>query len=109
MRDTTITIQRPANGQMTQVATGIRCQVDQASTKEVVEHRQAYAWEVADYFKVYTTDWNPTALIRRGDELVDERATDPETGQPFRYRVMGRVKDYEYSHQEMFCRVLVGS
>lgn len=107
MRETTVTIQRP-EGTALSGGTGIRVQVDQTSDQERVLAMQAYEWRGADLYKVYTLDWNPGALIARGDLLVDERFTDEETGQYFRYRVVGRPKNQDRFNQTMLCEVVVG-
>jgi hypothetical protein len=107
MRDTSITIQRPKG---TTIATGILVQVDQASAKEVYDHMQAYAWDGKDLYRIYTYWWNPSALIRRGDILIDEQRIDPEstTGAAYTWRVTGKPKDYELDHQEVYAEAYVG-
>jgi|SRR5579872_2958848 len=106
MRNTTITIQRPEG---TVLVTGLPVQVDQASIQEVVAHHQQYDYHTYDAFKVYTQGWYPNSLLQQDDVLFDELYTDPNTAAPFKYRVIGRVKDYFYDHQEAYCEVVPGT
>lgn len=107
MRETTVSIQRPEG---TTIATHIRVQVDQVSLREQVDLRGAYDYQAGDYFKVYVLDWNyGTSLVKRDDVLLDELYTDPENkNAAFKYRVVGRVKDFTHDHQECYVRVVVG-
>lgn len=105
MRETTITIQRPEG---TVLATHIRVQVDQVSLREAFDLSAAYNRRAVDFFKVYTEGWYYNALLQRDDVLLDELGTDPETTKPYKYRVVGRVKNFEFDHQEAYCEVVVG-
>lgn len=108
MRITTLTLKRPDN---TTIATGILAQVDQASTKSIVEHMQVGDHHVGDMWKIVTLGWNPAALIRRGDLLIDEQFTDTDnaSGFTYRYRVISHPKDYWLHHQELTADSAVGN
>lgn len=112
MRDTYVTIERPEH---TVLATNVHVQVDQMGDREVAALRAAWEYQAGDYFRIYTADWDPNSLIRRDDVLVDQMFIDPDTitasnpgGNYFRYRIVGRVKDFEYDHQEAYGWVVVG-
>lgn len=108
MRETSITIQRPDG---TVVAQHVLVQVDQSSTKEVLEHLALADHHGGDMFKVQTRGWWPLALIRRGDLLIDEQFVDADNkdGNTFGYRVISRPKDYWLDHQECTCDSIVGN
>lgn len=106
MRQTLVTIQRPSG---TAYAQHIGVQVDQVNLKESLPLREAFHYRSADLFKVYTLGWYPSAQIVRSDILIDERETDPETGTAYKYRVVARPKTFEYSHQEVYCEVVIGT
>jgi hypothetical protein len=105
MRETTVTLYRPEG---TQVVGGLRVQIDQVSIREQIDLRGAIDYQAGDYFKVYTTGWYYNSLLQRDDVLTDDLGTDPETGTAYKYRVVGRVKNFEYDHQECYVRVVVG-
>ncbi len=119
MRDTMITIQRPEGTTLVvngMTAQHIAVQIDQVSLRQTIDLRNAYDYQAGDYFKVYTAGWYGTFLLRRDDVLIDELYRDPDTitaGNPtgnfFKYRVIGRVKDFQFDHQECFVRVVVGN
>jgi hypothetical protein len=109
MRTTTLTIKRPDN---TIFATGLLAQVDQASDKSVIEHLQIGDHHVGDMWAITTLGWNPAALIRRGDLLIDEIYTDADKAAgtyPFAYRVISRPKDYWLHHQSLKADSAVGN
>lgn len=108
MRTTTLTIKRPDK---TTVATGLLAKVDQSSTKEVVEHLQIGDHHTGDMFRIVTLGWNPNALIRRGDLLIDELFTDEDNanGYTYRYRVISRPKNFYLHHQECTVDTAVGT
>ncbi len=106
MRETTLTVHRPEG---TVIASGVPVQVDQTSLQEVIHHRQAYGWDGADLFKLYTAWWMPAFQLQRGDVVFDERFTDPETGALYKYRVIGRVRVFDRDHLECFAEVVVGA
>ena len=108
MRDTTITIQRPEG---TVLATHVRVQVDQVSLREAFDLSAVTGRRAVDYFKLYTAGWYASSLLQAEDLLVDELENDPEitlAPTPYRYRVVGRVKNYEYDHQEVYAEIVRG-
>jgi hypothetical protein len=40
--------------------------------------------------------------------LYDEINSDPETGQPAKYRIVAEVETFENDHQEALCERVVG-
>jgi hypothetical protein len=108
MRTTTLTIKRPDN---TVIATGILAQIDQSSTKSVIEHMQIGDHHDGDMWKITTLGWNSHALIRRSDLLIDELFTDADNvnGFTYSYRVISRPKDYWLHHQELTADSAVGN
>lgn len=111
MRYTSITIRRPEKTTLTgldgRLASGIRVKVDEVSEMLQANH-QAYDYHAPYTYKVYTFGWYPNSLIRKGDVLIDERYTDPQTGQLYKYRVTGRPKDFQGDHQECQVEVVEG-
>ena len=103
MRDTTIAIQRPAEGPTIQ--SGILVQVDQMSDRELHAATQVYDFHGYDGYKISTIDWQVTQ-IQRGDTLIDERFLNEDTGAYFKYRVVSRPKTFPNDHQEMICEVV---
>lgn len=113
MRLTTVSVQRPDG---TTLTTGIGVQIDQASLHMRVLHAQLGDYHVADLYKVITQWWpvfkdaNGTVTqLQRGDLLVDERATNPETGANYQYRVSGLPKLFDLDHVEAEVEVATGT
>jgi hypothetical protein len=108
MRVTTVTIKHPDN---TTYATGLLVQVDQTSDKSMIEHAAIGDHHVGDLFTITTLGWNPSALIRRGDVLLDERFTDEDNknGATYRYRIVSRPKNYDLHHQVCVADTAVGT
>lgn len=114
MRTTTITITR-GSPRVTLIdragrpATGVPAQVDQIDQLEQVKLSAIYGYNAGIDFHLYLP-WQPNALVKQDDVLQDEHYTDPDRpGLAYRYQVVGRPKDYEYDHQEVYCRVFVGT
>lgn len=114
MRITTVTLLRPTtdgSGTTTTIAQHLPVQVDQMSTREVVQHQQAYDVRVVDLWKI-TTFYTPqpsSLQPQRGDILQDEIATEPEKANaPITYKVVGRVKVYD-DHCEITAESPVGN
>jgi len=120
MWDTYITIQRPEGTVLTgtdgRLAQHLPVNVVQMGDKEVASAKQAYDLIGPLYlFKVSTTGWFASSLIVQEDVLIDELYTDPDTSTnlgiptPYKYRVVGRPKNFPYEHQEIICNVIVGN
>ncbi len=113
MRDTTLTIQRGVNTATvtdlaSRLATGISAQIDEVDGTLQTIHGEVTIFEEGIDFKLIVA-WNPNALIRKGDTLLDERYVDVTTGMQYQYLVTRRPKDYQFSHQECYCKVVEGS
>ncbi len=114
MNDTFVTVQRGQGvtlvGTDGRAATHIRVQWDQASDKEVMEYRQITMFQGSFLYKIYTYGWNANALIKQGDFLLDEIYVDPDSpnGANYRFRVIGRPKNFWYDHQQLYCDAVVG-
>jgi len=109
MYDTTVTVSRVVSGAVTTVATHLPVQVDQANMQETVLHHQAYSFQGGDLWKIYTIYWTPTLRLQQDDVLTDERVTDPNTATYQRYKLVGRVKYYEFDHLELYAYSEVGT
>lgn len=109
MRVTTITIKRGVNEAT--VATGILAKIDQQSTTAIVEHLAAGDHHVGDRFIIRTLGWNPNALVKRGDLIIDELFTDEDNanGYSYRYKVTSRPKNFDLHHQEFIGDTSVGN
>ena len=112
MFDTTITIYRAGvilTGTDGRQAIHVRCQVDQASDKEVIDLHQIYEFQSNYVYKIYVP-WAPNALILQKDILQDEQFADPDrAGVNLRYKIIGRPKNYPYDHQQCYGIVEVGT
>lgn len=103
MQFTTIRLERPEG---TIQLRGIPVQIEQAEANDLARFDSAGV-RPYDVFWVYTTRGVPTVPLTRRDVLFDEANTDPETGQPAKYRVSGLVETFD-DHQEALCERVVG-
>jgi hypothetical protein len=100
---TTVRLERPEG---TVLLRGIAVQIEQASAEERLDLEAARPY---DLFAIYTTQGVPATPIQRRDVLFDELNSDPETGQPAKYRVVGTVETFEADHQELLAERVVGA
>ena len=101
---TTVRLERPEGKVQLR---GIAVQIEQASPDDL-ERLDLEGARPYDIFWVYTTQGVPSVPIQRRDVLFDEWNTDPETGQPAKYRVAGAVETFADDHQEALCQRVVG-
>lgn len=100
---TTLRVERPEGSVL---ARGMAAQIEQAAPDDA-ERLDAAGSRAFDIFWMYTTGGVPAVALRRGDALFDERYTDPETGQPAKYRVSGLVEVFD-DHIEALCERVIG-
>ncbi len=100
---TTVRLERPEG---TVLLRGIAVQIEQAGPEDV-ERLDAAGARPYDVFWVYATQGVPAVPLVRRDVLFDEVNSDPETGQPAKYRVVGLVETFD-DHQEALCERVVG-
>ncbi|HEU5349825.1 MAG TPA: hypothetical protein VFU63_14540 [Ktedonobacterales bacterium] len=100
---TTVRVERPEG---TVLLSGVAVQIESASGDgERLDFADARPF---DLFWLYTTQGVPLMPLQRRDVLIDEINSDPETGQPARYRIVGAVETFENDHQEALCERVVG-
>jgi hypothetical protein len=99
---TTVRLERPEG---TALLAGIPVQIEAVSARE---HTDLDGARPFDAVAIFTTAGVPAVPIQRRDVLFDELNTDPETGQPVKYRVAGAVETFEGDHQELLAERLVG-
>lgn len=102
MIQTTVRLERPEG---TPLLTGIAVQIEAIAGPEHLDLEDARPYDLC---AVYTLQGVPTTPIQRRDVLFDERDTDPETGQPFKYRVVSAVETFDADHQELLVERVVG-
>ena len=102
MIQTTVRLERPEG---TALLVGIPVQIEAASARERTDLEGARPF---DAVAISTTAGVPAIPIQRRDVLIDEQNTDPETGQPARYRVVSAVETFESDHQELLAERVVG-
>ncbi len=102
---TTVRVERPEG---TVVARGIAVQIEAAHDMDSREQLDFADARPFDAVWVYTTQGVPLAPLQRRDVLFDEVNTDPETGQPAKYRSVGAVETFAGDHQEALCERVVG-
>ncbi|MGH2514401.1 MAG: hypothetical protein ACRDHP_01990 [Ktedonobacterales bacterium] len=100
---TTVRLERPEG--VAQLH-GIPVQIEQASPQDMERVDFAGA-RPTDSFWVYTVQGVPSIPFKRRDVLFDELNTDPDTGQPAKYRVAGVAETFD-DHQEVLCERVVG-
>lgn len=101
---TTVRLERPEG---TVQLRGIAVQIEQAAPDDL-ERLDLEGARPYDIFWLYTTQGVPSTPIQRRDVLFDEQNSDPETGQPAKYRVAGAVETFANDHQEALCQRVVG-
>lgn len=104
MQMTTMRLERPEG---TPQLAGIPVQIEGAAPREL-EALDLGGARPYDLIWLYTTAGVPSVPIRRRDVLFDELNTDPETGQPAKYRVVGLVEAFDADHQEALCERIIG-
>ena len=103
MHFTTVRLERPEG---TPLLSGIPAQIEGATIHDM-EALDLGGTRPFDLFWLYTTQGVPAVPIQRRDVLFDELNSDPETGQPAKYRVVGLVETFA-DHQEALCERVVG-
>lgn len=103
MIQTTVRLERPEG---TPLLTGVAVQIEEVSELERLDLEDARPYDLC---AIYTVQGVPTTPIRRRDLLFDERNTDPETGQPVKYRVVSAVETFDTDHQELLAERVVGA
>lgn len=102
MIQTTVRLERPEG---TPLLRGIAVQIETVSGLERADLEDGRPYDLC---AVYTLQGVPTTPIQRRDVLFDERDTDPETGLPFKYRVVSAVETFDADHQELLVERVVG-
>ena len=102
---TTVRLERPQGSVQT---TGIAMLIEQAAPEDA-ERLDLGGARSYDVFWISSVQGVPPVPLQRRDVLVDERNTDPETGQLAVYRVAGAVETFDNDHQEAFCERVVGA
>lgn len=100
---TTVRLERPEG---TALLHGIPVQIEQAAPQDLERVDFAGA-RPFDLFWIYTAQGVPSIPFQRRDVLFDELNTDPDTGQPARYRVAGLPETFD-DHQEALCERVIG-
>jgi hypothetical protein len=100
---TTVRLERPEG---TVLLRGIAVQIEQAGASDL-ERLELGGARPFDLFWIYTAQGVPATPLQRRDVLFDEVNTDPETGQPAKYRVAGLVETFD-EHQEALCERVTG-
>jgi hypothetical protein len=102
MIQTTVRLERPEG---TPRLTAIAVQIEELSERERLDLQDARPFDLC---AIYTLQGVPSTPIQRRDVLFDERNTDPETGQPYKYRVVSAVETFDADHQELLAERVVG-
>ncbi len=105
MQFTTVRVERPEG---VVVARGIAALVESAASAAEAERLDFDGARPYDLVRISTTQGAPLVPWQRRDTLFDEVNTDPETGQPAKYRIVAPVETFDRDHQEALCERVVG-
>jgi len=112
MFETRVTVQRPEGTILTgsdgRTVQHLAVKIDQMTPGETLQHQDLGTFRGAIGFKIFV-DWQPNALLRHEDILIDEEVIDPDTHTYYKYRVSKRVKNFLYDHQELIADTVVGT
>lgn len=102
---TTVRVERPEG---VVVARGVTALIEAAGSGPAVERTDFGGARPYDLALISTTQGMPLVPWRRRDTLFDELNSDPETGQPAKYRIVAPVETFDGDHQEALCERVVG-
>lgn len=102
---TTVRVERPEG---VVVARGVAALVEAAAGAPESERLDFDGARPYDLVRISTTQGVPLVPWQRRDTLFDEVNTDPETGQPAKYRIVAPVETFDDDHQEALCECVVG-
>lgn len=91
------------------VAQHVFIRIEQVGDQQALTHQRLYGTDVRVIYALTTYGWNPTALVRQDDFVVDETQVDPDTGLNVRMRITGRPRNAVGDHQELRGEVVVGN
>ncbi|HZC04214.1 MAG TPA: hypothetical protein VE338_01095 [Ktedonobacterales bacterium] len=102
---TTVRVERPEG---VVVARGVAALIESAANGPEMERLDAGGARPYDLVRISTTQGVPLVPWQRRDTLFDEANSDPETGQPAKYRIVAPVETFASDHQEALCERVVG-
>jgi hypothetical protein len=102
---TTVRVERPEG---VVVARGVAALVESATNAPEGERLDFDGARPYDLVRISTTQGVPLVPWQRRDTLFDEANSDPETGQPAKYRIVAPVETFDGDHQEALCERVVG-
>ncbi len=102
---TTMRVERPEG---VVVARGAATLVESAADAPEAQRLDFEEARPYDLVLISTTQGVPMVPWQRRDTLFDEANTDPETGQPAKYRIVAPVETFDGDHQEALCERVVG-
>jgi hypothetical protein len=114
MWTTTVTVQRPEGTTLTDATnrpvTHLPVKVDASSgtLAEAIASAMLPQYHSGIKFKILV-DWQPNALLKQADILIDEAQIDPDTGTYYKYRVIARPMNFVGSHQQLEVETVVGT
>ncbi len=103
---TTMRVERPEG---VVVALGVAALIESAANAPEAERLDFDEARPFDLVLISTTQGVPLVPWQRRDTLFDEVNTDPETGQPAKYRIVAPVETFDGDHQEALCERIVGA